>query len=493
MGFKEGGLVRGQSSEFAELPYLTSEAIQALHFDGAGRLWIGSVEKGVTRVDDPASERPRFRSYGVAEGLSSNHIWCMAEDRFGRIYLGTGSGVDRLDPATGSIRHYKTSEGLASGAVRAAYRDRTGALWFATNSGISRLIPVPDASSPAPVILISALRVMGAPLPISELGETRIAGLNLPASRNGVEVEFFGFDFSPNTRHRYQYKLDGTDYNWSPPSEERSVNFAKLAAGSYRVLVRAVNRDGLSSLQPATLEFSVMSPLWARWWFLAAMALTVGAGAYGAFRYRVVQLMKLERVRARISADLHDDIGASLSQIVVLSEVARAHLDDVHPAAVGTLAEITTISREVMDSMGDMVWVINPRYDHLNDLVARIRRFAGDILGSRDIGLQFQGPDAAEDPMLSAEVRRHFLLIAKEAVTNIARHSGATEARIDFELHPRCLKLRVSDNGHGFDDAACQHGNGLANIRRRAAWLGGCAELHAAPGEATVITVIAPF
>ena len=493
IGFKEGGLVRGQSSGFAELPYMTTEGIQALHFDGAGRLWISSVENGVTRVDNPASDRPRFRSYGIAEGLSSNHIWCMTEDRFGRMYLGTGSGVDRLDPATGSIRHYTTSEGLASGAVKAAYRDRSGALWFATNSGISRLIPVPDLSSPAPVILISALRVMGAPLPISKLGETRIAALTLPPTRNGVEIEFLGFDFSPNTRHRYQYKLDGADYDWSPPTEQRSVNFARLAAGSYRFLVRAVNTDGVSSLQPATLEFTVMKPLWARWWFLAAIMLAAGAAAYGAFRYRVAQLMELQHVRARISADLHDDIGASLSEIVVLSEVARAHLDEAHPAALGPLAEITTISREAMDSIGDMVWVINPRYDRLNDLVARVRRFSGDILGSYDIGLQFHGPDAGEDPLLSAEVRRHFLLIAKEAVNNIAKHSGATEAHVDFELHARCLTLRVSDNGHGFDGAACRQGNGLANIRRRATWLGGAADVHASPGEGTAITIIAPF
>ena len=493
MGFKEGGLVRGRSNGFAELDYLKTEPIQALHFDGAGRLWISSVENGVTRVDEPASDQPRLRSYGIADGLSSNHIWCMTEDRFGRMYLGTGSGVDRIDPASGSIRQYTASEGLAKGAVKAAYRDRSGALWFATSSGISRLIPVADPSLPAPVILISALRVMGVRRPISELGETRIAGLTLPPTRNGVEIEYLGFDFSPNSRHRYQYKLEGAGSDWSSPSEQRSVNFASLAAGTYRFLVRAVNADGVSSLQPATLEFTVMKPLWARWWFLAAMALAAGGGAYGAFRYRVAQLMKLERVRARISADLHDDIGASLSQIVILSGVARAHLDESHPAAAGPLAEIAAISGEVMDSMGDMVWVINPRYDHLSDLVARVRRFAGDILGSRDIGLQFQGPEAGEDPLLSAEVRRHFLLIAKEALNNIARHSGATEARVDFALHPRCLKLRVSDNGHGFDGATCQQGNGLANIRRRATWLGGSAELQTSPGEGAVITVIAPF
>jgi ligand-binding sensor domain-containing protein len=493
IGFKDGGLVRGRSSGFAELPHEPIEPVQGLYFDSAGRLWISSLESGVIRVDDPASDQPRFRSYAIADGLSSNHVLCMTEDRFGRVYLGTGSGVDRLDPATGSIRHYTTSEGLAKGAVKAAYRDRSDALWFATNSGISRLIPAPDVSSPPPVILISALRVMGAPHPISELGETRIRGLRLPPSGNGVEIEFLGFDFSPNTRHRYQYKLDGADYDWSPPTEQRSVNFARLAAGSYRFLVRAVNRDGVSSPQPATLEFTVMKPLWAQWWFVAIMTLAGGIAVYGVYCYRVAQLMKLEGVRARISADLHDGIGASLSQIAVLSEVARARLDETRSAAAGPLAEITTIAREVMDSMGDMVWVINPRYDHLNDLVARVRRFAGDILGPRDIVLQFHGPDAREDPLLGAEVRRHFLLIAKEAVHNIARHSGATEARIEFELHARYLKLRVSDNGRGFDSASCHQGNGLVNIRRRAAWLGGSAEMHASLGEGAAITITAPL
>jgi signal transduction histidine kinase len=203
--------------------------------------------------------------------------------------------------------------------------------------------------------------------------------------------------------------------------------------------------------------------------------------------------VELERVRARISADLHDDIGASLSRIAVLSEVARAPLIDAHPTAAGSLAEITTISREVMDSISDMVWVINPRYEHLSDLVARVRRFAGETLGPRDIALQFRGPDAGEDPLVGAEVRRHFLLIAKEAVHNIAKHSGATEARVEFELHSRCLTLRVSDDGLGFDCAGSEPGNGLVNIRRRAAWLGGRAELHASPGKGVLIIVTAPL
>jgi len=146
-----------------------------------------------------------------------------------------------------------------------------------------------------------------------------------------------------------------------------------------------------------------------------------------------------------------------------------------------------------MDSMSDMVWAINPKYNHLSDLVSRIRRFAEDILGPRDIALQFCVPDTGEDPLQRAEVRRHLLLIDKEAVHNIARHSGATQGRIEFELHTQCLQLRVTDNGRAFDCNVPQQGNGLVNVRRRAGWLGGSAELHASPGTGAVITVTAPL
>jgi hypothetical protein len=334
---------------------------------------------------------------------------------------------------------------------------------------------------------------MGAQYPVSDLGETRIAGLTLSPGRNAVEIEFFSPGGSPTSHPRYQYKLDSADDEWSPPTSERGVNFASLAPGSYRFLVRAVSPSGVPSSQPATVEFTVMKPLWARWWFLTTTALALAILAYAIYRYRVAQLLRVEGVRARIAADLHDDIGASLSQIVVLSEAARARLNEARPDAGGPLAEISTICRDAMDSMSDMVWAINPRYDRLSNLVARVRRFSGDILGPRDIALAFRAPDRGEDPMLGAEVRRNLLLIAKEAVHNIAKHSGATEARIDFELLSHRLTLTVSDNGRGFDCTEARQGNGLVNISRRAAWLGGSAELDVSPGKGAVITVSAPL
>jgi len=182
-------------------------------------------------------------------------------------------------------------------------------------------------------------------------------------------------------------------------------------------------------------------------------------------------------VRTRIAADLHDGIGASLSQIAILSEVVRSRPNGGGPQAGGPLAEIAAISGEVMDSISDMVWAIDPKHDRLSDLVSRVRRFAGDMLGAREIALEFRAPEG-EDPPLGAEARRQFLLIAKEAVNNIARHSAATEAAIEFALNDLCLSLRVRDNGRGFHADVCRQGNGLANMRHRAAALGGSVEVR---------------
>ena len=140
------------------------------------------------------------------------------------------------------------------------------------------------------------------------------------------------------------------------------------------------------------------------------------------YRYRVAQLVAIERVRTRIATDLHDDIGASLSQIAILSELARGEAD-TRPETANTLDRIATTSRELVESMGDIVWAINPKRDRVGDLLQRMRHFASDTFTGRNIDFTFRAPDAGRDLALAADVRREVLLIFKEAVNNIARHA----------------------------------------------------------------------
>src|SRR5262249_1771257 len=146
---------------------------------------------------------------------------------------------------------------------------------------------------------------------------------DFPASQNQIQIDFVGLSFAVGDVLRYQYKLEGSRSDWSAPTEQRTLSLAGLAPGHYRFLVRAVNSDGLSSTPPAIVAFTILPTIWARWWFLLAAIAVLILGIYALYRYRVTRLLELERVRTRIAADLHDDIGSNLSLIAGLSEVLR--------------------------------------------------------------------------------------------------------------------------------------------------------------------------
>jgi ligand-binding sensor domain-containing protein/signal transduction histidine kinase len=464
----------------------SSGGIRALHLDRQNRLWVGTDQNGLMRFDHPEAGQPGLRRYTTAEGLSSDLILSLTEDLAGRIYAGNGSGVDRLDAATGQVNRYTSADGLAPGEVHAAFRDRAGVLWFGTEGGLSRLLS-PPARPPEPQpISITSLVVRGVRQPASDLGETEISGLRYAADQNDVEVGFAGLAFAPGETLRYQYMLEGADSGWSAPSLERSVHYASLSPASYRFLVRAINSEGVASARPASISFLILPPVWLRWWFQLLVAAVMAAMVYWLHRYRVARLLELERVRTRIATDLHDDIGSSLSQIAILSEVAGRLAEPAYPKLAEPLADIAGISRELVDSMSDIVWAIDPERDHVDDLVHRIRRFASDVLSPRDIRLAFQAPPEVEDLPMGADLRRQVFLIFKELVHNIVRHSSATEAEVEIRVEHGWLCLKVADNGRGFDAAGNHEGHGLRSMRERARNAGGTIVTHSGPGGTTV-------
>jgi ligand-binding sensor domain-containing protein/two-component sensor histidine kinase len=481
IGYWGGGLARysaGRFEVFGEVDGLPAGTIRAIYLDHGHRLWIASALGGLGRIDDPMASRPRFADYTAAQGLSSNDTWCVTEDQFGRIYVGTGRGLDRLDPDTGHIRHYTIADGLAKGQIRSAFTDSHGALWFAGNvGGLSRLVPGPDSPEIEPPILISGLRIAGVPYPLSQLGETRLTELDLGPDQNQLNIDFVGLSFGSGEVLRYQHRLEGADADWSPPSTDRIVNYEHLAPGHYRFMVRAVNAEGLASGTPAALAFTIPPPVWRRWWVLASAMLLIGLGIFAAHRSRVARLVEIERVRTRIATDLHDDIGANLSLIAMVSEVARGHFQREDQRLKEWFSTIAITSRDTVDAMADIVWAVNPKRDQLSDLTMRMRRFADDIFDARSIELEFEGPEPGRDLKVGADLRREVFLIFKESVNNIVRHSGASAAQVDLHVDRGWLVLQITDNGHGFDPNVAADGNGLSSMRQRASRLGGSFEV----------------
>jgi len=225
VGFNTGAARYGDGgfTFFNTTDGLPPGSVMNFHTDRQGRLWITSARSGLIRVDDPGAQRPVFINYTTAQGLSSNSTETVVEDLNGYIYVSTGRGPDRLDPATGHVKHYTTAEGLAPGRVLAAFRDATGTLWFGTAKGLSRFVPRTDARPVAPPpILITGLSVASEQQTISALGETEVILPNLAADRNQLQINFVGLSFAPGEVLRYQYRLEGSDADWSAQWRRRT-------------------------------------------------------------------------------------------------------------------------------------------------------------------------------------------------------------------------------------------------------------------------------
>ncbi|MDQ6760636.1 MAG: ATP-binding protein [Acidobacteriota bacterium] len=464
--------------------------IRAFLLDHAGRLWVATASQGLLRFDQPTSPHPQFRQYGYSDGLSSLSVHSLAEDRNGGIYIGTGDGVDRLDPDLGRIRHFTSADGIAPGQAIAAYRDRTGAVWFGSLHGrLTRFVPRTEPRIAPPPVWITGVSIAGHPAPVSDAGEASIHSVEVQPGQEHIQFDFVGLSYSPGNVPRYQYRLGHEP--WSVPIEARSVHYGSLVPGRYRFAVRALNSDGEASPTPATVEFRVVPPLWRRTWFHAMLLAVAIATAGWAHRSRVARLVEIERVRTRIATDIHDDIGSSLSQLGILSEIARQRASGAQ--AGEAIERIGALSRELLDSISDIVWAIQPHKDHLSDLEKRMRRFAAETLSARNVDMQLSVSDSGCDLELNAELRRQIFLIFKESVNNIARHSGATEARIALRVVDRQLTLDVRDNGCGIEPSQQAEGNGLKSMRLRAVQLGGELRVRSAEGEGTTVLLSAPL
>ena len=464
---------------------LLADWLRDLYVDGKNRLWIADTANGVLRLDDVNADQLNFKQYTPAEGLSSIGVSCITEDAFGRIYIGTGRGLDRLNADTGQVENFTTADGLPNSNVETAYRDRQNNLWFATTNGLARFVPEPEFTRQSPNILITGLRVSGVPQAVSVLGETAIAPLDLSADQQQITVDFLGLATNLGERLRYEYRFENTD--WTQTSE-RTVNFANLAAGAYKFEVRAQTADRIYS-SPATVSFKIAAPVWRRWWFIAAILLLTVFAVYLFYKNRLARLLEMERIRTRIATDLHDDIGANLTRIALLSEVANQQQNSNGNRKL--LPSIAEIARESVASMNDIVWAIAPEHDGLLDLTRRMRQHAEEVFSYREIDLSFNASDA--DLKLSVGVRRDVLLIFKEAVNNAAKHSDCTQVEIDFNLHGANLNLRIADNGKGFDSGENYDGQGLRSLTRRAAALGGNLQIESSKLNGTIVEFNLPL
>ncbi|HJZ97209.1 MAG TPA: two-component regulator propeller domain-containing protein, partial [Candidatus Solibacter sp.] len=489
---KPGGLARyrdGRFEQFKESEGVPTGWIVALYTDRSGRLWAASTDGGLARCDDPAAPHPRFTVYTTGQGLSSISVRRIGEDRLGRIYAATARGLDRLDPVTSTIRHYSTADGLAAGLVSSIFQDSRGDMWFGMTMGLSRFSPEPDRAGSAPPVYITGLTVNGEPRAIADPGQGTVPSLHLDADQRQVHIEFVAL----GEGLRYQYMLDGTGSRWSTAGEQRSVDYAMLAPGRYRFLVRAIDPAGVVGAQSAEVAFEILPPVWRRWWFLCLCAVTMMALAYGAHRYHLGRELELERVRTRIARDLHDDLGASLTRVAILSEIVNRQAGLAHSEPGRRLAEIAETARGLVDGMSDIVWAIDPRRDDVRSLLRRIRESASETLEPLAIAWSLDAAPEIDRLPITPEQRRNVFLTVKEALHNAARHARCSRVAVRVAVERGECEVAVRDDGCGMPVPEPDGGNGLSNMRTRAAALHGALHIAPALGGGTCVTLRFPI
>jgi signal transduction histidine kinase/ligand-binding sensor domain-containing protein len=492
LGLSKGGLLRYSDGRLTAVPWpgAPGPPLSSLFFDRAGGLWLASYGGGLWRLDDPHGAPGRAVRYTTAEGLSSNYANALVDDAYGRLYVGTANGVDRLVlvPDTHAIVGYGLADGWTHEFVSAVLRDAAGVLWFGKPTGLVELHPAPEQAAPSTRIV--GLRISGDRDTVRslDLGQRRTAVPDLAHDQNGVELAFSSIGHGELVR--YQYKLQDTDAEWKTTSE-RTITYARLAPGRYHFQVRALGSDGRPG-QADEIHFRILEPIWRRPWFLAAAALASGLLIAAVYRMRAARLIEVERMRTRIATDLHDDVGSSLSLIAILSEVVRRELDP-GAAASRTLSDIAATSRELVDSLSDIVWAINPHRDRASDLSYKMRRFASDSLTPRNIQLVFEAREPAAPVALGPDVRRQVFLVFKEAVNNLVRHAECTRARVELAVDHATVRLAVEDDGRGFATGPASSGHGLMSMQRRARELWATLAVTSEVGRGTRIALEVPL
>ena len=531
LGTEDGRLLRVNGAELLDETQQTVARpipIRCLQATSDGSLWIGYAGVGLGRL-----KHGQFMRLGVEQGLPDDFISQMVPDGRGMIWFAGNQGIFEIpeaeldDVAEGRKERVRPmlfgkNEGLPSlqanfGFGIAAVRTRDGRICFSMLTGLA--IVNPQTMQPnqlPPPIVIKRMSVDGRKLRIPGANEllasdppaavTRMPEqpLEVPPQHRELKIDFSVLSFKAPQNIRTRYQLEGYDSRWAD-TVQRSANYSQLPAGKYRFHVTACNDSGVWNEHGATLDFVVRPFYWQTWWFRLGLAgaftvSLIGMGWYASFRrlrrtlFRLEQESAVQKDRARIAKDLHDDLGAHLSQIAMLSELAQSDLDK--PAlAHGHLDQIFQAARLITRSLDEIVWAVNPRNDTLDRFVAHVCQFAPEYLRAAGIRSRLDMPIELPPVKLAANVRHHLYLGLKEALHNVIKHAGATEVWLRLELTADTITLVVEDNGRGFKTPSSPGlgADGLVNLRHRMEEIGGELRQESASDRGTRITFIAPL
>jgi signal transduction histidine kinase/ligand-binding sensor domain-containing protein len=528
LGTDGSGLLRlkeRQWQRFGKTNGLGSDTIWALHADASGGLWIGTFGGGLSRLKDG-----RIATCTTREGLTDDAICSIADDGQGQLWFGSHRGVfsvkkreleDFFDGRTRWVHSivFGPSDGLPSwecvgGFQSSSCRTADGRLWFATIKGVVEVNPAELVlNTVPPAVYVEDVVVDGESMRGANEGFVLTGGggsaatnsvLRIAPGRRRVEFRYTGMSFSAPESVRFQTWLEGLDDGWVEAGAARTASYGRLVPGRYEFRVRACNRSGVWNEAGASVQFELVPYFWQAAWFQVASIGGFAGGLGGTVwlmarrraRHRIKHLEHLhavEQERARISRDIHDELGTVLTGISLLSDRSQAHCNEPEQV-VQHLRKIGESARGAVQSVDGIVWAINPQNDTLDHLANYLVQFAEGFFHLTNLRCRLDIPMDLPNFPLGTQQRHHVLMAVKEACNNVVRHAGASEVWVRMGLADGGFWVAIEDNGRGFLPGPVAEGcDGLRNLRQRLAEIGGRMELTSTPGQGTRVRFCAPL
>jgi len=486
----DGGLSqwnRGKLTNFTSRDGLPHNWINAIYQDSEQVLWIGT-KGGLSRFKDG-----KFASYTSKQGLFSDEIYEILEDDFGNFWMSCRAGIFRVNKKefeavdngaakTVTCTVFGKADGLVSvqcnGVAKpAGWKSKDGRLWFPTIRGIVAVDSRIKMNDKPPPVLIEEVIADRKPQKFANDAEgpssAQLAAIKIPPGRGELEIHYAALSLQAPEKNRFQYMLAGVDPNWIDAGTRREAFYNNLGPGNYRFHVRACNNDGVWNEAGIVLPIVLSPHFWQTWWFRMAIPVAAGLLLFAWYRFRMTQLRQIERLRVQIAADLHDDVGARLTKVAMVTEFMdreTAPTDKSKPH----VENIAKTTREVIQAMDEIVWTINPKNDTLDNLANYIFQYAQEYFQNTGVRCRMDLPAQLPHYPLSTEERHNLFMAVKEALNNVLKHAHATEVRISLALEDRDLRIIVTDNGCGFVmNGSHNGGDGLNNMKERLARIGG--------------------